>query len=559
MTAPLLKTVDFVKYCKDLDLNITADRVHRLEELGVFQPLVRFVRDGDSTEKLHVPNGTSVEWFEKGYLIDTYHPNAHYNILGQDSETSEAYFSIFQIEHLSRILDAFTATVCLDSFVGGEITGEDWDKRAVECAELAEDNVERWRAHEFRRAIPLLCQYIANRYYPYTQTNQRTFYSPRKGCSYDTWMIINSSEWDWNEYVREFDPEEAKERFSLTQSILKHAYKAIARSANSCDPLEHWANLVEFVSLERKKKLKGKALRALAFRNIADMLRFLYKDLYAEDLRPTHEMAGLLITHSPELDVRDDVRRHLEFVVNRYDLNPQPKLVLFVEGESEIILVNSIFKNYFGVHPGVNGIELINLQGVNNATGNKKTDRFQAIFRLVDYLHHHQTLTYLILDRENQAEKLVAKAKTAKSIYGQERRTIPPSHIRLWKVLLEFDNFSDTELAAGMTVLAKGHTIFRREHIKICRQSDVPGKALSDLYQSRTGYELSKPKLASHLADILLSSQSRRDPSNRPLVKILNRVRHLATRNPFPNRQEIWLLNQSSHLLGGSKKRVKKK
>lgn len=554
MTVPLLKTVDFVKYCKDLDLNVTADRVHRFEELGVFRPLVRFVRNGDSTEKLHVPNGTSSKWFEKGYLIDTYHPNAHYNIPRQDGEMSEAYFSIFQVDHLSRVLKSFTMTLHLDPLVGEKTAEEDWYSRATQCAEIAQHSMELWQADEFRQAIPVLCQYIANRYYPLTQTNQRTYTYSESGYSEDLWIVVNGFNWDWHEYVREFDPKEVEQRFALTRSILERAYREISNSANFCDPLEHWANLVEFVSLRQKKNLKAKALRALALRDAANMLRLLYRDLYAEDLRPSYEMSGQVITHCPELEIRDDVRHHLEFVANRYDLNPQPKLVLFVEGESEIILINAIFKDYFGVHPGVSGIELVNLRGVNNATGNRRTDRFQAIFRLVDYLHHHQTLTYLILDRENYAEKLKNAAKKAKSIHGQGRLAIPPSHIKLWKVSLEFDNFSDTEIAKGMTILADGNAKFRSADIKTLHQSNTPGKALCDLYESRTGYGLDKPNLSFHLATLLSDSQCRRNPENRPLVNILNQVRLLAVRNPFPNLQQTWLLNQRSPLLGGPRK-----
>ena len=82
---------------------------------------------------------------------------------------------------------------------------------------------------------------------------------------------------------------------------------------------------------------------------------------------------------------------------------------------------------------------------------------------------------------------------------------------------------------------------------------------MSTLYKNRTGYGLNKPKLASHLAAILVDPKSRRDPENRPLVKILNRVCHLAVRNPFPERHEIWLINQESYFLGGSKKTLKPK
>ena len=507
MTAHLLKTSDFVKYCKDRELNVSAERLNRFEVLGVFRPLVRFIFNNGRTEKLRIPNGPSSEWFDRGYIIDTYHPVTQYDVPAHDSEASEAYFSIFQVDHLSHVLTEFDLTVHLEPFAGKGAVEKDWNNWKTQFLEMTEHSIKDWQTHELRRAIPLLCQYVANRYYPLTQTNQRVITYSSGGISEDASMFINGHDWDWYEFAYEFDPKEVEVKFALTQPILKHAYETLGASACFCDPLEQWANLVEFVSLDQKKNLKGKALRALAFRDAANMLRLLHKDLYGEDLKPTHQIFGQVISHYPELEVRNDVRRHLEFVVNQYDLNPQPKLVLFVEGESEIVLINTIFNDYFGADPGIYGIELVNLQGVNNATGTKKIDRFRAIFRLIDYLHHHQTLTYMILDRENQSEKLQAEAKKAKSTHGQSRLAIPPDHIALWKVSLEFDNFSDT--ATGMTKLTEGNAEFKSIDVKNARQSHSPGKALSTLYKNRTGYGLNKPKLASHLAAILVDPKYR--------------------------------------------------
>ena len=223
-------------------------------------------------------------------------------------------------------------TLHLDPLVGEKTVEEDWCSRATQFAEIAQSSMELWQADEFRRAIPVLCQYIANRYYLLTQTNQRTFTYSGGGYSEDPWMVVDGFNWDWHEYVRIFDPKEVEKRFALTQSILENAYKVICSSVNLCDPLEHWANLVEFVSLQQKKRLKAKALRALSFRDAANMLRLLYKDLYAEDLKPTYEMSGQVITHCPELEVRDDVRHHLEFVANRYDLKSAAQVGLVCRG-----------------------------------------------------------------------------------------------------------------------------------------------------------------------------------------------------------------------------------
>ncbi len=133
------------------------------------------------------------------------------------------------------------------------------------------------------------------------------------------------------------------------------------------------------------------------------MLRLLYTDLYGKDLPHPNEVSRTIITPLPEVEVRKDTRRHLEFVANRFGVNPQPRLCLLVEGASEQAAVTRIFEACYGAHPGRYGIEIIPLGGVSVATGNRKDDRFSAVIRLVDYLHHHQTFALLILDNEGYA------------------------------------------------------------------------------------------------------------------------------------------------------------
>ena len=182
-----------------------------------------------------------------------------------------------------------------------------------------------------------------------------------------------------------------------------------------------------------------------------------------------------------ELEVRDDPREYLQYVTNQYDLNSQPKAVLFVEGETEVVFVKKIFRDLFGSHHGKSGIEIMNLGGVDNATGTKKEDRYGAIFRLVDYLHEHQTLVFIMLDNEGRAKKLKASASRKPSLYSLRSRVIPPSRIRVWRQDFELDNFSDTEIARALTDLP-GHSVqFRSTDIKAVR-SKWPKQKISGLF-----------------------------------------------------------------------------
>ncbi|MEQ9209182.1 MAG: hypothetical protein RLN96_04965, partial [Pseudomonadales bacterium] len=86
------------------------------------------------------------------------------------------------------------------------------------------------------------------------------------------------------------------------------------------------------------------------------------------------------------------------------------------------------------------------------------------------------------------------------------------------------------------------------------RSSSDPGKEISNLYRSKTGHGLRKPKLVELLAEMLVNPTSRRAPKNRPIVRVLTKIRRLAARNPFPTQEKTWLTNQASPLLGGKRK-----
>jgi hypothetical protein len=275
----------------------------------------------------------------------------------------------------------------------------------------------------------------------------------------------------------------------------------------------------------------------------------LYRDLYKEELPLPNEVTGHIITHIPETGVRRDTRRFLEFVANRFHVNPQPILALFVEGPTEKRTIELIFEEYIGVHPGKYGIEIIVLGGVDVATGTKE-DRFRAIFRLIDYLHHHQTLTFLLLDNEGFARKLRDEARDAKSIHHTRRNVTRIDHIKLWQLSFEFDNYSNAEIADALTAQSNGEPAFTPDEIENCREQVAHGAALKKLYLRRTGKKLDKMKLAETLVETMLAATSGTKIGSRPIVEVLEQVALLAARNPLPTMQKNWERNQASEFLG---------
>ena len=555
LACPLLGTDGFVKFCSDRGLRIDRERLIRLERLGLFSPVFRVRTPRSNAAPFYIPLHQGNNWFTKRWAYDTTRVPQNHTVSAHTDQTQEGYYSIFQIEYLNRVLTELTLRVSLDAYLDqGDSRPINWQN----WLEYAEQSAASLRDHEYRRAIALLCQHISNRYFPQTQGDKRSM-EVQNGSSSDPWIIVYAQNWDWEEEVQRWDPKETARLYRLTPKNLRHAYEGLARAQAHCDPLERWSPLTQFISLRERERLKGDALRAETIRAGAHMLRLLYEDLYEEELPPPDEVTKTVFDHFPEMEVRRDVRRYLEFVANRFGVNPQPRLSLIVEGQSEEAAVIQIFEEYYGNHPGVYGIEIIVLGGVDNATGSRKEDRFRAIFRLIDYLHHHQTFTFLILDNENYASRLKREAKKAKSIHSEQRYVTRPEYIRIWEDSFEFDNFSCTEIAAALNELAQGKATFTRQDVIGVKSRDNPGSALVKLYRCKTSHGLRKVELSKILVGNMMSSTTRRKVESRPIIKTLERVRSLAAQNPLPTTQGVWEINQASKYLGKKRKPLARK
>ncbi len=555
IACPLLGIDSFVAFCKERGESIDRGRLFRLERLGLFSPLFRVRSPKKKVMQFYIPIRPGNNWFTKKLAWDTTAIPLTYTVPNDNDRSQEGYYSIFQIDYLHLVLKKMTLQISLESYLDGKEQTINWQQSGEHWIEYAEKTLESFRSYEHRRSLSLLCQYISNRYYPNTQSDKRTISVTMGGLS-DRWICIFGYDWDWDSDIRDWNPRKVEQLFALTPKKLRHAYETFAREQNSFDPLADWYELTQFVSVNERKKLKGDALRAETVRIGANMLRLLYQDLYGEELPNLNELNGSINTHSFELEVRKDPRRYLEFVVNRFGLNPQPKFALILEGQSEANSVQKIFEKYFGTHIGSYGIEIIVLGGVDIATGTKE-DRFRAIFRLIDYLHHHQTITFLILDNENYAKKLKKEAGIAKSTHGKRSYITRKEYICIWKDSFEFDNFSCSEIAAALNKLAEGYANFNTSEVMECKNGHNPGNLLKKLYNQKTEYNLQKLKLSDILTESMLAPNSRRKVANRPIIKKLERVARLAALNPLPTTYDVWEKNQSSRYLSTKSKRSK--
>jgi len=398
----------------------------------------------------------------------------------------------------------------------------------------------------FREIVGPLCQAISDRYYPKTQTDERRFTLSGGFIDFDGW--------DWYEYARNWNSHAVIELFDLTAERLKHIYERLSSEQSIADPIEKWHWLVRFVTMERRKQLKGDALMAMTLREMAQMLRMLYRDAFSGLLNEPNEVGSTIFHRIPDISPSEDPLRALELVANDFGVNPKPKLVLFVEGETEEAVIPIVIDKLVGAEPSVYGIEIVNVHGVSNATGRKK-DYSSALWRLIDYLHHHQTIGVVLMDNEGVASRnLRIGLPRATSIHFRDRRATRTEYVKVWKLSFEFDNFSDDELARMLSTFGKMK--FSRDEIALCREdAKKPPRhprtnTISALYRRKTGVDLNKPAFGVTTARWIFDPVTLRSSKSRPIVRFLKKVLELASRNHQPVTHAMWEYNQRTGYLG---------
>ena len=321
-----------------------------------------------------------------------------------------------------------------------------------------------------------------------------------------------------------------------------------------------WHKLTRFVSVDKRRLLKGDAQMGVALREMAHMLRLLHGTAFGPGLPPLGEVGVAVFARIPDVEPDDDPLRALELVANDFGVNPKPRLVLFVEGKTELEALPLILERCFGATPAVLGIEISDLGGVENAAGGKEAP-FSALWRLVDYLHHHQTIAFVLMDNEGYATRNIAGGlPNAVSVHSRERMATRADHVHVWRLSFEYDNFTDAEIAHSLNQVAEADR-FDEADVAASRASSAAavrgGKvaSLGSLYSRRTGNPLDKPRLGRLLVEALLVTEESLPLDGRPIVEFLGKVVTAAALNHQPITRERWLANQRSGHLGTMRKR----
>ncbi|MBK3665084.1 hypothetical protein JJE66_28110 [Bradyrhizobium diazoefficiens] len=576
----LLPSHDFLSFCRERKMRLDAERPRQLERLGLFLPVLRVYRidveqkiklleggqrftymdllpksepwEGDiRIEKVNFDFSRRVvqSWREHGNAWDPRDcTTPHRATIDTEPERHEAYYSQFQLFELDELLTYLTATVQLEWALSDDGTIDpDWgDNLKPDLSDVAAQVARYARPSE--PPISMICQIISDRYYPRTQGDERQITISN--------FTRHGTEWDWYALARQWDATGVAASLGLEKAELKRLYERVFRQCLAGDPLENWRFLVRFVRVPKRQRLKDDALKARTLDEMAKMLRLFYQDAFGERLDPYEDLGRAVIDRVPDITVEDDPLRALELIANDFGLNPKAQLVLFVEGQTELAIVPRLIDRMHATSLSVLGIELVSVGGVSNATGGKDSS-YSALWRLIDYLHHHQTIAFVLLDNEGLAPINIGKGlRKARSIHSSDRRVTRPDYVKLWKLCFELDNFNNAELAKALTIYAEGKARFSAGDIRQCRDSALEPKrkgklrTLDVLYAERTGLNLNKPLFGRVLVDLMFDPTTRRKAEHRPIIKFLGKLVQRAVEKPQPVTHAIWQYNQLTGYFG---------
>lgn len=582
----LLSVSEFIRYCKKRGIDIDENRLEKFEELGIFYPMLRVKhpRCKKKLKKVETENETYIEecgvlqegeewdgeievyyadfinwrkeyidsWVNDGLVYipskENFQPWSNYYFEDDVQKQTETYYSIFQTLPLYKLIHWTTHSIGIESLLT-------WTQKDIKnWFEFFKQDSKSWiksfqKSEGIRDELAKLGQVISNRYLPVAEKYDGLFSFPQFG---------SSDSFNWRKYVLNWNAEKVLNELDLTVEDLVRYHQQVESEASNDDPLDQWDDLVQFVHNSKKEQLKDSALLAQTWRLLGRIIDLFHRDLtgdfipnYGKDIRFKERKYGE--------DVPQDNLAYLEYVSNEYGVNPRPKLFLFVEGNGEVEHFPRLAIELFGIKFSEIRIQIENLYGISEFEGSKKVDKYGAFEKLIEYYHDKTTIAFFILDDEGKRVKKIKERLITTSSKKHPNRTFTrDEYIKLWDKNVEFDNFTNKEIANAMTKfskIGKNPHQFTEEEIEDCRNrfgKPNQGDTLSKLYKKKTNHGGNKITLLGILIDYAIISpkfELNKIEVERPLIKILNDVCSLA-RNSQPSNLESWKNNQNSELFG---------
>ncbi|MCW3133279.1 MAG: hypothetical protein N2V78_02990 [Methanophagales archaeon] len=532
-----LEVNKFIDYCKERGLNVNRGYLEDIEREGLFRPIMRvdgyYVNNTTDLKELY-ENGRVIDPRQKGFVpwANYYEKRERYR-----EEIVHSYYHPYQIYFLKKVLEVglrlspFNIPQNNDELV---LTIREREKYMSDyLGKLRKDS----KKHE--KFVELLL-FIQNKYLPLVKQPGH--------------IIVTGER--WYDLQKKVIPKEIVSALSLEAEEIDEYRGSIGRDGLYIDPLRAWYDLIKYIKYDKRQKLRGKALLAQDFYLISDMLALLLEDLTGKkqletgSLDDTMKGCGVIRVYGKELNYVD--RDVLMRFLREYGINPRPRLVLIVEGDTEEVAF-PIIANAMDIPLESCGIQIINIHGVDKHPRALIVDYSTPDIYQVDkeyYIHPERTKVFIIFDREGNErwikrfikdpdDEIEKMMKDVLSIIKQKKKNTSAKtndifhkhtvKYHIWNKSFEYDNFSDKELSHELNEYGVKHGYqfnITPSEIKNCRYGN---KNLKTFLESRPPdyTSLNKREFGEQIGNFIakeIKERRNRFENQRPVEKVLEEI-----------------------------------
>ncbi|MFC5107621.1 hypothetical protein [Kibdelosporangium philippinense] len=445
----LLSSGDFVKKAKERGLDLKIEDLAELHRCGLFLPLYRVSRIPVEGRRIEVrrgmgenPHGWMLDAAAEGRLRDS--ADEGYSVAwpyqrppGEDPRRwwNGFIYSSWQLLHVRDAMDEY---------------------RYVRRGHLVPLNFHKQRV--VRRRVALVLAALATHYFPAVVGKLKL--PPLT---------------EWEELQKARAASDVAELLRVTGSepadLARQADRLLVQAHR--EPLAKWLSLLRYASYDAWSRLRGEPLDAMWRRIAAEILLRAHEDLaVASVVDPLPDLTGARVwtAQHDRLTPRYQEASTLERALADLGLSPYPKVILLVEGETELCHIPRLLAEIGMTQPQDVRVQqtkssrinahLIARYGITPRIGRRIDDRW--------LLDASLTALAIAMDPENDFATQVDRDKIRRNLQQAIREEVRHQeadigddvldalvHVRVWgDDKYELANFSDDELVSALTTLA---------------------------------------------------------------------------------------------------------
>ncbi len=331
----------------------------------------------------------------------------------------------------------------------------------------------------------------------------------------------------------------------LTVEQVTSWYESLVHAARSSDPLREWRFLMRHIRHGKREELKGVALRAHSLYDAAEILRRYLETYHAETLAER----GIVLLEEHDMSkigdpseirafnqrfytsarIADADRTVLRRIIREFDLDPQPRMTWFVEGDTE----DAFLKHYAAaMHADLAkiGVEVMNVEGV----GGLDSRRLRL---LLDRFKREECFTFASVDADKRNDHI-----RQLRVFGRDEVLSLGWH--LFEPDFEGANFTIEELVAvakGMAA-ADGYELdlsVDRVRDRMDQTKEAVGKALENLASLAKGTAWGEALSQWAIEHEECPEELRDAQGNRPIKTLLLQARRAQTSSYYATVRDL--------------------